>query len=540
MKSIYLFLLIALNTSIVKAQQPRLFPAVLESAIVYRSGAELNHKARVNIPTGTSEIVISNIANTLDENSIQISVPPSVTILSTSFNKDYLKQDNNSPAYRIIDDSLTLAKRELVKVQNKSIVETNLLGLLDKNQTVGGTNIGVNVNELIKVADYYKSKQLELRNSIATLQETEQHWQRKIAKLQKQLQELSQDKSGTTGQVIINVLATQPVNGDFNINYLSPNAHWQAFYDLRAENTASPLKILYKASISQYTGIDWRKVKLSLSTGNPTQNGTAPLLSSWFLQFGNPQYQYAKELKAKASGLMIRGYNQADKQEFNEVVITGAVGSGPRHFTQVENQLNVVFDIDIPYDIASNSKPHSVMLKESAQPATFKYYSIPKVDNDVFLMAEMTDYEKLNLLPGEANLIFENSYIGKSYINPNALTDTLKLSMGRDKKIIIKREKIAEQTGVKTIGSNKKQTFTYEITVRNNKKEAISLQLKDQYPISTDKDMEVELLSSNGAEVDKETGMLTWNLNMKSASSQKIRISYSVKYPKDKVIPNLY
>lgn len=538
MKSIYLFLLIALSTSFIKAQTPRLFPAVLESATIYRSGAELNHKARVNIPTGTSEIVITNVANTLDENSIQISVPPSVTILSTSFSKDYLKQDNNSPAYRIIDDSLTFAKRELVKVQNKSIVEANLLGLLDKNQTVGGTNIGVNVNELIKVADYYKNKQLELRNSIATLQETEQHWQRKIAKLQKQLQELSQDKSGTTGQVIINVLATQPVNADFNLSYLSPNAQWQAFYDLRAENTASPLKILYKASISQYTGIDWKKVKLSLSTGNPTQNGTAPLLSSWFLQFGTPQHQYAKQVRGKTSALMIGSIGQ-DKQELREVVVTAMAKAAPQ-FKQVENQLNVVFDVDIPYDIASNSKPHSVMLKESTQPASFKYYSIPKVDNDVFLMADITDYEKLNLLPGEANLIFENSYIGKSYINPNALTDTLKLSMGRDKKIIIKREKIAEQTGVKTIGSNKKQTFTYEITVRNSKKESINLQLKDQYPISTDKDMEVELLSSNGAEVDKETGMLTWNLNMKPNSAQKIRISYSVKYPKDRIIPNLY
>ncbi|WEK18951.1 MAG: DUF4139 domain-containing protein [Candidatus Pedobacter colombiensis] len=539
MKSISLFLLIALSTGLIKAQTPRLFPAVLESATVYRAGAELNHKARINIPTGTSEIVITNVANTLDENSIQISVPPGVTILSTSFSKDYLKQDNNSPAYRIIEDSLTSAKRELVKVQNKSIVEANLLGLLDKNQTVGGTNIGVNVNELIKVADYYKSKQLELRNSIATLQETEQHWQRKIAKLQKQLLELSQDKSGTTGQVIINVLATQPVNADFNLSYLSPNAQWQAFYDLRAENTASPLKILYKASISQYTGIDWKKVKLSLSTGNPTQNGTAPLLSSWFLQFGTPQYQYAKQLSGKTSGIMIRGYNQEDKQELKEVVITSMAKAAPQ-FKQVENQLNVVFDVDIPYDIASNSKPHSVMLKETTQSASFKYYSIPKMDNDVFLMAEITDYEKLNLLPGEANLIFENSYIGKSYINPNALNDTLKLSMGRDKKIIIKREKIAEQTGVKTIGSNKKQTFTYEITIRNSKKENINLQLKDQYPISTDKDMEVELLSSSGAEVDKETGILTWNLNMKPSSTQKIRISYSVKYPKDKVIPNLY
>jgi hypothetical protein len=111
--------------------------------------------------------------------------------------------------------------------------------------------------------------------------------------------------------------------------------------------------------------------------------------------------------------------------------------------------------------------------------------------------------------------------------------------MGRDKKITIKREKVAEQTGVKFIGSSKKQTFTYEVRLRNGKKEAVNLLLKDQYPVSTDKDMEVELLAAEGAAVNKETGVLTWKLNLKAGATETIRISYSVKYPKDKNILNL-
>ncbi len=167
------------------------------------------------------------------------------------------------------------------------------------------------------------------------------------------------------------------------------------------------------------------------------------------------------------------------------------------------------------------------------------YYSVPKVDGDAFLMAEITNYDQLNLLPGEANIIFENSYVGKSFINPNATTDTLNLSMGRDKKITIKREKVAEQTGVKFIGNSKKQTFTYEIRLRNGKKEAVDLLLKDQYPVSTDKDIEVELLDAGAAQINKETGVLTWKLNLKAGATETIRISYAVKYLKDKNILNL-
>jgi len=111
-------------------------------------------------------------------------------------------------------------------------------------------------------------------------------------------------------------------------------------------------------------------------------------------------------------------------------------------YTTIEEQeLNVSFDIDIPYDILSNGKAHSVALKDLKLPATYKYYAVPKVEKEAFLLAELNDYSKYNLLPGEANIIFEGMYVGKTMINPNQTQDTLNLSMGRDKKISIKREK---------------------------------------------------------------------------------------------------
>lgn len=537
MKRILSLLFISFGAYYSHAQSPRVFNSSLESVTVYSVGAELNHKSRVSLPAGTSEIVLSNMANTIDESSIQISVPSNVTILSTSFSRDFLKNENKSPAYIKVEDSLQFIKKELNKLGNKRAVDENLLVLLDKNQAIGGSNTGVNVAELIKVADYYKQKQLELRNNIFSLKEAEVLQQKKIDRMQRQLQELSLDKSGTAGQIILQLMATAATNADLNISYVSPSAAWIAFYDLRAENITAPLKIVYKANVTQSTGLDWKKVKLSLSTGNPSQNGNAPLLSAWLLQFGEPEYAYRKQKEMYQNKIQAMAFAAPQLKE----QLMGGLEVKPSRLAvqQNEHMLNATFDIEIPYDIASNSKPHSVILKEFNQPANFKYYSVPKIDGDAFLMAEITNYDKLNLLPGEANVIFENSYVGKSFINPNATSDTLNLSLGRDKKIIIKREKVAEQTGVRLIGNSKKQTFTYEIRLRNGKKEAVNLLLKDQYPVSTDKEMEVELLSDGGAAVNKETGVLTWKLNLKPGATETIRISYSVKYPKDKNILNL-
>jgi uncharacterized protein (TIGR02231 family) len=298
---------------------------------------------------------------------------------------------------------------------------------------------------------------------------------------------------------------------------------------------------MYKAEVKQETGIDWKKVKLTLSSGNPNQNNQAPIVNPWFLKYQQQVVQVGygtmtKALEGKVAGVQVDKKAKESDSEDNQLQEIVVVGIDSRI---TENQLNISFDIDIPYDILSNGKAHSVALKEIKIPATFKYYAAPRVEKEAFLMAEIVDYSKYNLLNGEANIIFEGMYVGKTKINTSQTSDTLSLSMGRDKKISIKREKVADKSGTKFLSSKKEQTFTYDITVRNNKKEAAQLLLKDQYPLSPDKEIEIELLQSDGAKVNAETGILTWDLDLKPNETKKIRISYRVKYPKDKVIDNL-
>jgi len=533
MKKPILFILLLFAAAAANAQNQVLFNTSLETVTVYRSGAELNHTVKVNLLAGSSEIILGNIANTIDQNSIQLSAPANVTILSTTFVRDYLKSENKSAAYIKVEDSLNIAKKDLNAIQNKRSVDENLLVLLDKNQTVGGVSSGLSVAELIKMADYYKAKQLDLKNSIYGYQVLETKQQAKINKLQQQLNELSTDKSGTKGQLLLQIITKEATAAVFNLSYLSPSASWVPFYDLRAENTSAPLKIVYKANVVQYTGVDWKKVKLSLSTATPSQNGTAPLLSAWFLRFGSPNTYRNQTMQNTVQTMESRAPMKAGGNSQTADVVDRNLA------TANNNILNTSFDLDIPYDIQSNSKAHSVTLNTYNQPVNYKYYSVPKLESEAFLLAEMANYEKLNLLPGDANIIFENTYVGKSFINPNATTDTLNLSMGRDKKIVVKREKVAEQSGTKLLGSSKKQTFTYEIRLRNGKSEAVNLLLKDQYPVSTDKSIEIELISADGAIINTETGVLTWKLTLKPGVTEKVRISYSVKYPKDQTIENL-
>ena len=261
-------------------------------------------------------------------------------------------------------------------------------------------------------------------------------------------------------------------------------------------------------------------------------------MNSWFLRFNEPYAQYSPKPAQNSNDEMLESVVISANGMKRDKKALGYATSTVRA-QDFENQLNISFDIDIPYDILSNGKGHSVALKEIKLPASFKYYAAPRIEKEAFLLAQINDYSKYNLLQGEANIIFEGMYVGKTVINPNQVTDTLSLSMGRDKKISIKREKVADKSGTKFLSSKKEQTFTFDITIRNNKKEAIEMLLKDQYPLTPDKEIEVELLESEGAKINTETGVLTWNLNLKSLETKKIRISYKVRYPKDKVIGNL-
>ncbi|MEO8239491.1 MAG: mucoidy inhibitor MuiA family protein [Flavobacterium sp.] len=538
--------LLLLIGTIAFAQKPIFTTAKVKAATVYFNAAELSQTASATLPAGASEIVIKNVAVNLNESSIQIGAPAGVTVLSVQFTNNYISEyeiDTKSPSLKIVRDSIVLVQKEILKVTNLINSENKTIQLLDKNQQISGVNSGLNVTELMKMVDYYKNKQVEIANNINNLSEKHQKLNETLQKLNNKLEvNANKEEKTSSGKLVLQVMNQTAGVIPFEISYLTNDATWTPFYDLRVESVTSPINMMYKAQVVQNTGIDWKKVKLILSSGFPNQNNQAPMLSAWFLRnnivqanYGYGQKSIMNQLQGRVAGVAV---DQEYKKSKDEVMAAPVLAeSSVSNYTTVEeNQLNVSFDIDIPYDILSNGKVHSVSLKEIKLPASYKYYAVPKVENEAFLLAEIEDYSKYNLLRGEANIIFEGMYVGKTFIEPSQTSDTLNLSMGRDKKVSIKREKVADKSGTKFLSSKKEQTFTYDITIRNNKKEAVELLLKDQYPLSTNKEIEVELLQSDNAKVNAETGILTWQLQLKPNETKKIRISYRVKYPKDQTL----
>ena len=531
-----IFLMLFLLPGVLAAQKPNNVSAKVTEAVVYFNQAELSHTVSAQIPAGTSTLNIKNIANNINQNSLQVSVPSGLTILSAQFSNTAVNSSEEtdfSPDIRKLKDSIELVQKELQKNQSNRAIELKSLELLDANKIVSGSQTGLNVTELMKLMDFNKLKRIEIENSLAAIAEKDKTLNKKIKNLNDRLSELlNQTDKNSNGRLILEVMSASSGNVMMGIRYLATNAGWTPGYEVKAKNVTQPLDLVYKAMVYQNTGIDWKKVKLTLSSGTPSENNMAPVLSAWHLRFGNIFY--------KTDGNQMRNMIQAAPA--SEIAAKGYRDdqSNIGNYTQInENQLNITFDIDIPYDIASNGKVHSVALKEISIPAKFKYYSVPKIDQEAYLLAEIEDYSKYNLLRGEANIIFEDMYTGKTVIEPNQTGELLNISLGRDKKLNNKREKISDKSGIKFLSGYKVQTFTYEITVRNNKKDKIDLILKDQFPLSTDKEIEIELIESDGAGINTETGILTWQLNMAPNETKKFRISYSVKYPKDKIIENL-
>lgn len=597
-----------LVSAIAMAQKPIFTSAKTKAVTVYFSGAEITQSTTVNLPVGTSEIVIKNVADYLNENTVQIGAPKNVTVLSVQFSDNYVSEyelDESNPLIKKVQDSILYVQKELKKIQIDKNSHQQTIEILDKNKEIRGANSGLNVAELMKLVEYYKSKRIELDNAVVLLVEKETKWKKILEDLNNKLEINTQkEEKISEGKLILQVMNEVAGNVNLDISYITNSASWQPFYDLRTENINAAIDLAYKAKVTQTTGIDWKKIKLTLSSGNPNQNNIAPLLQAWFLSYGKdkefedrPNASVLASLQGTAPGLTVisssgtpgsakfdgyirgassingdidpliiingipstseefRNLNQNNIKSVSVLKDTAATSiygdkgangvvlittKNMNDYTTIEEQeLNVSFDIDIPYDILSNGKAHSVSLKDIKIPATYKYYAAPKVEKEGFLMAELNDYAKYNLLPGEANIVFEGMYIGKTMINPNQTQDTLNLSMGRDKKISIKRERITDKSGTKFLSSYKEQTFTYDIIVRNNKKEEINMLLKDQYPLSTDKEITVELLDKDGAKANEETGILTWEIKLKPNETKKHRISYKVKYPKDKIIGNL-
>ncbi len=502
--------------------------AILEAATIYSGGATLHHLAQdVSIPKGNSELVINRIAQQVDVQSIRVtSNSAALTVLSVSFDRDYLnKGDNKSVVYLENRKRMNDAVALLNDLSNQRKSEESILSLLEANKNIGGQS-GVTPAELKAMIQYYRDQYKTISDQIVALKAKEEVQQAIVNRLKQQISEVD-SANQNAGQLVLRVNSTAAIQSDFNIDYFAPNVSWSPFYEIKVDNLDSKLQLIYNADIVQNTGIDWKQVQLKFATGSPEMNNNAPELQPWRLRY--------RQLDRIAS--MQKSVRPVAVQ--SEALVVEYGGSQRDMASVVDNQLSAEFVVNTPYDIYSNGKPQSVQLTSHQLAAAYTYFTAPKQDDAAFLIGKITDWDELDLLPGNANLIIDQAYAGKSYIDPNEVTDTLTLSLGRDKRILVQRKRLNEQGKTAFMGNTRKQEYTYEISVKNTRKETVAIEVKDQYPLSTEKDIQVELRNVSGAKINSEKGELSWNLTLEAGETRKLVFSYEVKYPKDKTVIGL-
>lgn len=534
MKKLILFMLIISILPARAEDKEKKVKSKIRSATVFLTGADITNTAEVQLSSGSNTLIFYNITSAINPQSIQVKGDGDFTILSVTHQLNYMQNQERSKEVTIIQDSITLLTSDLESQNSSLSVFIEEEAMLLANKVIDGGQTGVKTSELRDATAFFRERLIDIKGNQMKIKTKIKKIQARLALLSSQLLSVNSVVAQPTSDIVVIVNADAATMARFTISYFSNNAGWVPSYDLRAIDVNNPIELVYKANVYQSTGFDWDNIKLKLSSSNPNQSGTKPELYPWYVAFyynNDYDYNYKKTTKRSAAD-----QSEAAPAYNGGVTTTLDAKTGADYTTINDKQINVEFDISIPYSINSDNKYNIIEVQKNKLTAQYEYFCAPKLDKAAFLLARISGWEQYNLLPGEMNLFFEGTYVGKSYTDTYNTKDTLDISLGRDNNIVITREKIKDFTVTKFIGNSKKETYGYEISVRNKKKQSINIIVEDQMPLSNDKDIEIEKIDISGANIDETTGKLTWKLTVKPGETKKLKIAFSIKHPKDKPI----
>ena len=548
--SLFAFLFL-LSANLFFAQKPIYTKAKVTAVKVYRNSAELQNTVSFSIPSGISEIVIGNISEEINEKTIQIGVnSKNISILSSQFTSDYstdFKMDTTNPQIKKVNDSIKIVENLISKNRIELDANKKAVELLDKNQTVLVGSNSSNVAQLTQLTEFYTNKRIELENKLVSLKTKGDDLSKKLSRLKSSLKTKEQkEEEFADGVIVLKLMSPAAGNIKLNINYLTDNVSWKPYYEIKAEKISAPLDVTFKAIVKQNTGLDWKGVKLTLINGNSSRNNYAPTVSPWFIYARSPKEReiQREEIASKSAAIRIRGMGSVNAAEYDDQYkeLEGraeSVAVGYAGFNVNTNELNTSYDIDIPYDILSNNEDHLISLYQQKIPADYQYFTAPNYNREAYLLAKIKDFSKYNLVSAPASIIFENMYIGETRISPDQTNNEMNITLGNDPKISIRREEVQDKSGEKFLSSYREKVITYDLVIKNNKKEQISIEVKDRFPLSNNEAVKIEVLDKSGAAKDDEKGFLTWNIKLSPSETKKLRVSYKVRYPKDYTINGL-
>ena len=518
----------------VTAQTEKEIKAEIKHVTVFPDRAQIDHETTFSLLPGKTILKLSGLSPYIDVQSIQVKGFGEFTILSVNHQNNYLQNLEDAPEVKSI-------KSQIEALQIKVEDEKAAIRILKEKEAFLIANRAILVKEATFTIEQLKSVMELYTNNVDQITMTSLKKERLIKEYEKQITALQQqisEKLGKqqlpSGEIYVSVNSEKQVSGKLSFSYVVGNAGWYPSYDIRVDDIKNPVTIFYKANVFQNSGVEWKDVKLSFSNATPWVGGNIPVLYPWFIDYYTP------------APIMIRGNRSSDIKRSDAPLMlemaadtkmeAKAMEAAPITVKKQVGATTITFDIAIPYSVPSDGKMQTIEIQRLTTPADYKYVTTPKLSPLAYLTANITDWAKLSLQSGEATLYFENSFVGKANLNVNQLTDTLTISLGTDNSILVKREKRKDFTSRKVLGANKTETYSFLLTIRNNKSNPVKITINDQIPVSSNSGITVEPVELSGGSYNPQSGYVKWDLELKQQETKQIVLTYSVKYPKDKTV----
>lgn len=537
----------------------------IDEVKLYLTAGQMSHQQSVRLMKGRNKLIFPGISAYADPQSIQFKASGAYRLVSVSTEMDFLAAEQFNPRISVLKDSLELLQDDLQLTTDQMDAYQAEKTLMNTNRDLGGESQNLTVQQIKEAGEYFRKRTLEINQELSKLRKKERLLVADLQNMRAQLVELNYNENQRSNQVVILLDMDQATTMDTELKYLVTDCGWAPTYDLSAEDISGKINLKYKAQVYNNTGNDWTDVALTLSTADPQLSASHPQLSPWYLSenyavsgaVGKKKYYAPVQRQQDYRQGVVSNLNWANGRVYDNYYESGSINQGfnksgyfdrsqaelgVRKDVNAQNvqmrsidisELSTEFEIKNTFSCPSDMKPYTVDVKDVDLDATFSHITVPKLDRSAFLMANIIGWQDLELIPGPTNVYFGGVYVGVSQIDTRNVSDTLSLSFGRDDKVTVMRKLKKEFSTKRVMGNYKRDSYMYEVAIRNNRSTPINIEIYDQVPISQSSQINVSEDEISNGEKNDETGEVKWRVNVAASGVVSKEIGYTVKYPKN-------
>ncbi|HEX7194036.1 MAG TPA: mucoidy inhibitor MuiA family protein [Chthoniobacterales bacterium] len=506
----------------------------ISQVTAYLDRARVTRTANVGLPAGTSIVEFGGLPENLDEASVAVSAKSDrgLTIEGIDIRQRFLTESANPRAQELERQIHELQDQKRSLEEQKSIIGEKREFF--KNLSLGlgkGEKEAINLDDIRKLYAFYGEEVSNLAENILSIGRSEAKLNVEIDRLQRELDALRGAAQKAQRALLVSIKAEAAAKAELAIRYAIGDASWGSSYDAKVDSSTGKVALLYNAFVRQKTGEDWSNVRLGLSTAQPGKNGQMAELAPAFLdmQADHPGvYAMARTQPAPATAP-----GQAAKAKDESAEVTEAQAEIRRM------GLSVNYDVGLPVSVPSDGQPHRTNIIVLDLAGVPQYVTTPKLDPAVFLKVHLTNTSEAQLLPGPLNLFRDGEFIGSVPMGLVPPTSEFDLYVGRDDSIKVERkETISKRSETGLLNRKEVEERRYQIALQNFRPGPIRVLVYDQIPVSKNSDITVNQgdFSDKPTAVDKDTGKLTWEIELPPKLKKVIEFGYSVEWPKGKEI----